>query len=125
MRPSVPTDMLYIISHNSLSNFPTTRAATHVFKANSTKPYTNNNYKLNIANKSCLLAALFCTEIVVENCSHVTPVRKTIDQLVTQLEETGSVRVPACVRACACASACACMCACACVTNEHRNANVQ
>jgi hypothetical protein len=96
---------------NSVNTFPITIAAKQGFKANSTKSYTNNDYKLNIANISCSSSAFVLYGNCRQKFSHVTPVRPTIDRLVTQLEGTGSVRVR--VRACAC------------VTNEQRNINVQ
>ena len=96
MRPSVHTDILYITSHNFLNAFLTTREATHFLKHTVQKPTLKTIINCILPTNFAVLVALFCTENVVENFSHVAPVRPTIDRLVTQPEETGSVC--ACVR---------------------------
>jgi hypothetical protein len=111
VRPSVRTDVLYIISHNFLNTFSTTRAATHFLKHAVQKPVLNTVINCILPTYLPCLAAWFCTENVVENFSHA----HQLEQLLAGLSR--SLKKQKC--------SCVCVCLCACVyvwqmSKEHK-----
>jgi hypothetical protein len=106
MRPSVRTDVLYIISHNSLNTFSTTITATHFLKHTVQKPVLNTVINCIFSTYVRRLAAWFCTENVVENCSHAHQLEQILAGLSRSLKKQECscvcVLVFVCVFVCVC-----------------------